>query len=297
MKLNATALFLVPVLIWGSTFFVIKFQLSKVDPALSVSYRFILAGIILLIYSKLKKLNLKFSPKEHCFILLQGIFLFGINYWLVYIAEERLISALVAVAFSTIIFLNILFGSIFLGRKVELKVFLGAVIGIGGTFLLFKNDLIDLNFEDLPAFHLAVCFTSVIVASLGNITSAYNQSNHLPVIQTNAFGMLYGGVGMGCIALTSGKPLVFDLSFEYISSLIYLAIFGSILAFGSYLTLIGKIGADRAAYVLIALPIIAVCLSILFEGYLISWQVFIGITLIIGGNLIVLRKKSARNIN
>ena len=111
MKVNVAMLFLIPALIWGSTFFVIKFQLGVVDPTWSVSYRFILAGVLLLIYSKWKKLNLTFTFRQHLFILLQGMFLFGLNYWLVYIAEKELVSALVAVAFSTIIFLNILFGT------------------------------------------------------------------------------------------------------------------------------------------------------------------------------------------
>lgn len=291
MKLNTGALFLIPALIWGSTFYVIKFQLGTVDPTWSVSYRFILAGIILLTFAKFKGLNLKFSGQQHRFILLQGILLFGMNYWLVYIAEQNLTSALAAVAFSTIIFLNIIFGSIFLKKKTEKKVFIGAIMGVGGTFLLFRNDLMGMELSELPIFHLIICFTSVVIASLGNITSAYNQSKDLPVIQTNAFGMLYGGITIGVIALISGKPLVFDPTFTYVSSLLYLSVFGSILAFGGYLTLIGKIGADKAAYVLIVIPVIAVVLSVLFEDYPLGWQVFVGILLILGGNVIVLNRR------
>ena len=291
MKLNTGALFLIPALIWGSTFFVIKFQLGEVDPNWSVSYRFVLAGLVLLLYSKLRGYNLKFTIAQHRFILLQGILLFGLNYWLVYIAEEKLVSALAAVAFSTIIFLNILFGTLFLGRKTERKVFYGAVLGIGGTFLLFRNDLSSIDIEELPIFHLVMCFLSVVIASLGNITSAFNQSKDLPVIQTNAFGMLYGGIVIGLIAIFTGKPLAFDWNQGYVLSLFYLSIFGSILAFGGYLTLIGKIGADKAAYVLIVIPVIAVFLSIVFEDYTFTWQVILGMLLILGGNVMVLKTK------
>lgn len=293
MKANTASLFAIPALIWGSTFFVIKFQLGVVDPTWSVSYRFILAGLILLFFSRFRGLNLSFSLSQHKFILLQGILLFGVNYWLVYIAEEVLVSALAAVAFSTIIFLNILFGSLFLKRKTESKVYVGAVMGFIGTFILFRTDLVRLDIEDLPIFHLLVCFVSVIVASLGNITSARNQANDLPVIQTNAFGMLYGGIVIGIIALFSGKEMTFDPTFEYIGSLAYLSIFGSILAFGAYLTLIGKIGADKAAYVLIMIPIIAVSLSIIFEDYPFGWEVLAGISLILAGNIVVLRKNKS----
>lgn len=291
MKLNVASLFAIPALIWGSTFYVIKYQLGVVDPTWSVSYRFVLAGIFLLLFAKIRKLNLSFSFAQHQFIFLQGILLFGINYLLVYIAEEKLTSALAAVAFSTIIFLNILFGTLLLKRTSEKKVFIGAILGVAGTFLLFRNDLMSIQFAELPFFHLGICFLSVVVASLGNITSAYNQSQSLPVIQTNAFGMLYGGLFIGTIALISGKPLIFDFSPEYTLSLVYLSVFGSILAFGSYLTLIGKIGADKAAYVLIIIPVIAVFLSILFEGYVFNAQVILGMALILGGNFIVIKKK------
>ncbi len=290
MRLNSSSLFLIPALIWGSTFFVIKFQLGVVDPTWSVSYRFILAGIILLTFSKAKKLNLKFTFKEHLRMVLQGAFLFGFNYWFVYIAEQELISALVAIMFSCIIFLNVFFGKIFLNKVAEKKVYFGAVLGILGTILLFKQELIGLRPEEIKTFHLSICFISVVIASLGNITSAFNQSKGLPVVQTNAFGMLYGGLIIGLIAFITGPPASLDLSFEYLSSLLYLSIFGSIIAFSAYLTLIGKIGADKAAYVLVVIPVIAVALSAIFEDYLLGWHVMLGMVLILAGNVIVLKK-------
>ena len=293
MRLNSASLFAIPAMIWGSTFFVIKFQLGSVDPTWSVSYRFILAGLLLLLFSRLRGLDLSFSVAQHKFMLLQGILLFGVNYWLVYIAEEVLVSALAAVAFSTIIFLNILFGAIFLKRTTESRVYVGAIMGFIGTFILFRTDLAHLTLDELPVYHLVICFVSVLVASLGNITSARNQAHGLPVIQTNAYGMLYGGLAIGIIALLSGKTISFDLSWAYVGSLAYLSIFGSILAFGAYLTLIGKIGADKAAYVLIVIPIIAVSLSIIFEDYPFGWEVFAGILLILAGNVVVLRKRKA----
>ncbi len=290
MRLNSATLFAIPTLIWGSTFFVIKFQLGSVASGWSVSYRFILAGFILLAYSRLKGLNLKFSFQEHRWILLQGSCLFGLNYWMAYTAEEVLISALVAIAFSSIIFMNILFGKLLLQREVDRKVFIGALLGVIGTLLLFQKELGAIEVNELPIFHLIVCFLSVLIASLGNITSARNQAKGIPVIQTNAFGMVYGGIIMAVISFSSGINPSFDTNTSYVWSLLYLAIFGSIFAFGAYLTLVGRIGADRAAYALVVLPVIAVTLSIFFEGYDFGWQVVAGVLLIIGGNIIVLRK-------
>ena len=290
MRLSSSVLFVIPALIWGSTFFVIKFQLGEVDPSWSVSYRFILASFILLIYSKIKQLNLRFSAIQHGRMLLQGSLLFGFNYWLVYIAEKELVSALVAIMFSCIIFLNVFFGKIILNKSAEKKVYIGALLGIAGTFLLFRQELLGLSEGGVDGFYLIICFISVVVASLGNIASASNQKIGLPVIQTNAFGMLYGGIIIGIVALISGAPISMDFGFDYLSSLIYLSVFGSIVAFGSYLTLIGKIGADKAGYVLLVIPVIAVTLSYIFEDFQLGWHVVGGMILILIGNIIVLRK-------
>jgi drug/metabolite transporter (DMT)-like permease len=287
-------LFLVPSLIWGSTWLAIKFQLRVVDPLVSVFYRFLLAAIILFAYCSIVGMNLRYSAKQHFFMALLGLLLFGVNYWLVYLAEIHLKSGLVAVVFSTIIFLNIFNGAIFLKSKIRLNVLLNSFLGFIGIALVFKGELIGFTFSGGESSALLLAGISVIIASFGNITSAYNQKNKLPVIQTNAFGMLYGSLLMLLLALVTGKSFTFDFSLPYISSLLYLAIFGSVIAFGSYLTLLGKIGADKSAYVTLVIPIIALILSTIFEDY--KWSTFalIGVLLITIGNYMILRKKPVK---
>ena len=242
-------LFLTPTLIWGSTWFVIKFQVGDVDPLFSVSYRFGIAGVIMLIVSKLWGLKLNFSFKEHRFILLQGLFLFGFNYWMVYTSELYLTSGLVGLVFSLLVFFNILNSRIFLKTPFELKVILGGFLGLAGTALVFWKDLSQFSVTDGKIIGLLLAITSTATASLGNIVSARNQKNGIPVISSNAFGMSYGALAMFLIAMISGKELSFEVNFSYIGSLLYLSILGSIVAFGAYLTLIGNIGASKAAYV------------------------------------------------
>jgi drug/metabolite transporter (DMT)-like permease len=284
-------LFSIPVLIWGSTWLAIKYQLGVVDPLVSVSYRFFLAAIILFTYCSITGMNLRYSVKQHLYIALQGLLLFGINYWLVYLAEVHLESGLVAVLFSTIVFFNIINGAIFLKSKIRLNVLLSSITGFIGISLVFKDELFGFTFSSAESSALLAGGISVVIASFGNITSAYNQKNKLPVVQTNAFGMLYGSLLMFLLALATGKSFNFDFSIFYIGSLVYLAIFGSIIAFTSYLTLLGKIGADKAAYVTLVFPIVALILSTLFEGYL--WDVYaiIGVILVTFGNFMVLKGK------
>jgi len=138
---------------------------------------------------------------------------------------------------------------------------------------------------------MGLCMAATYLASLGNIISARNQKHDLPIIQTNAYGMSYGALLMLVSAFLSGKTFCFDFSFSYVTALIYLAVFGSIVAFGCYLTLLGRIGADRAAYATLLFPIVALVISTVWEGYQWSLEAILGVALIMGGNLLMVSKK------
>lgn len=290
-KSNNLALFGIPVLIWGSTWYVITFQLGKVDPLLSVSYRFLIGAVLLLLFCIFTKRNLVFSAKEHLRIALQGTLLFGFNYWLVYQSEELINSGLVAVGFSTIIFFNIVFGAIFLKRKVVLKVLSGAILGLIGTSVIFKDELLKFDIGNDSVKGMLLCMLGVAVASLGNITSAKNSQLKIPVIQATAFGMGYGGLIMLMIALVLGKPVTFDTGNAYLLSLGYLIIFGSVIAFSAYLTLISRIGPDRAAYAIVLVPLVAVTISTLLEGFQFTVFTALGMLLLLFGNFLALSKR------
>ena len=288
-------LFSIPALIWGSTWYAIKFQLGSVDPLVSVSYRFILAGLILFGICIVTGKIMRFSFHEHFLMFLLGFSLFGLNYWFVYMAETGLTSGVVAVIFSLIIFFNIFFNVVLLKGKIKKDVVFAAILGVIGTILLFKNELksFSLNSEDIIV--LLFCFGGLISASLGNIISAYKQKKNIPVMQSNAFGMLYGGVSMFLIVLILGKPVTFDFSVEYTLSLVYLAVFGSVVAFSIYLKLLGEIGPDRSVYNALITPAIAMVISTIFEGY--RWNIFAfaGIAFLFAGNFIVLRFKTQKS--
>lgn len=283
-------LYLIPALIWGSTWFAITFQVGEVDPIVSVSYRFLLAGMILLGYSKIRKLNLGYTLSEHGFIFLQGLFLFGFNYWMVYLAEQTLTSGLVALIFSTMLFMNIFNSRIFLKNIIPWKVYGGATLGLVGIVMIFYRDLLNFSFSDAASIALLQAIGASYIASLGNIISARNQSAGLPVIQTNAIGMTYGALAMAAVALAAGYEFSYSPKLSYSLSLLYLAVFGSVFAFGAYLSLIGRIGASRAGYVQLVVPIIALLLSTIFENY--TWTItgIFGVVFIITGNFIVLER-------
>lgn len=294
MRIPNIILFLIPTFIWGSTWYVIKFQIGDTDPLFSVGYRFVIASIILLLYSKITKLNLRFSLRDHFFITLQGACLFGINYWFVYMAEEHLTSGLVAVIFSGLIFMNVFLNAIILKAPIRKSVILGGTIGAVGIFLIFKDELTGFNLSDQNFVAFLLAIASVVLASTGNILSAFNQKQKIPVIQTNAFGMLYGSILVMSIGLLTGKNFSIDWNFSYISSLMYLSVFGSIIAFTTYLNLLGKIGPDKAGYISLVMPVIALFISTLLEGYQWTSHGFVGLLFILGGIFLALQRKKRR---
>ncbi|WDP90432.1 MAG: DMT family transporter [Desulfobacter sp.] len=280
------------VLIWGSTWIGIKFQLGRVDPILSVAYRFSLAAVMLMIWCALRRLNMRFTLKEHLFMALQGLFLFALNYWLFYVSELYITSGLAAVIFSTVLIFNMINGAVFLKSPFDARIIVGGIFGLCGIVLVFKPEFHAFHWEDKALVGIAVAFAATLLASLGNIISARNQKNGLPVVQTNAWGMTYGALLMLAVASLSGKPFVLDLSLEYLGALVYLALFGSIVAFGCYLSLIGRIGADRAAYATLIFPIVALIISTIWEDYHWSSEAFAGVGLILCGNLFMMKKIS-----
>ena len=281
----------ITVLIWGSTWLGIKFQLGNVEPALSVAYRFALAALMLFVWCLTRRLPMRFSRADHFYIAMQGVFLFAFNYLLFYLAELQITSGLAAVVFSTIVVMNLLNGRFFLGTPIEMKVLFGGAMGMLGLILLFWPEMAAVNFSGPVIVGMLLSFAATYLASLGNIISARNQRRKLPVVQTNAFGMGYGSICMALVVIVSGAPITIDLSAPYLLSLAYLALFGSVIAFGCYLSLVGRIGPGRAAYTTLLFPVVALALSTFWEDYHWTLSGACGILLILCGNYLALAKK------
>jgi len=280
------------VLVWGSTWLAVTFQLGPVAPDLSVAYRFALAAALLLVFCVVSRRPLRYGARDHAFMALQGLFLFCLNYILTYMAILHLASGLVAVAFSTVVIMNILLAALLFGMPVRRAALLGAALGLIGMGLIFRREIAAFDLGTAGgALGLVLALAATLSASLGMMTSLGNHRRGLPVLQANAFGMAYGAALTLAIALARGAPLAFDTSPAYLASLLYLAVFGSIVAFGCYLTLQTRIGPDRAAYANVLVPIVALALSTLFEGFTWTVSALAGVVLVLLGNLLVLTRR------
>lgn len=289
--MSNSVLYGLTVAIWGSTWLAIEYQLGVVAPEISIVYRYGLAAAVLFLYCFIRGLSLTFNVKQHVWFLFLGLLLFCLNYVFAYRAQVHITSALAAIAFSTMLWMNLILSRIVFGTRAGGRVIFGAFLGISGLLVIFSPEIGEVSISDSVLYGALLAWLGALTASVGNMVSQAAQKAALPVVQANAWGMLYGAILTGLIAFAQGHEYRFDATFTYIASLLYLAVFGSVVAFGAYLTLLGRIGAHRAGYATVMFPVVALILSILFEGLSLSTTIVFGTSLVLLGNLLVLKEK------
>lgn len=292
-SLSTLNLYFTCVLIWGSTWIAITFQLGTVAPEASVFYRFLLASLLLFAFCKARKLNLAFSARQHALMAMQGVLMFSLSYIMVYYAEAHVVSGLVAVGYSASPLLNMLGVRLLYGTPLSLRVTLGALLGMGGIALVFWPEFSALAGDSKVVLGAAYTALAVVISAVASTLVTRNTQNALPVWQTMAWGMLYGSICSLAIIVATGKSLHFAWTVPYVASLLYLTVFGSVLAFAAYYTLLARIGAGRAGYIGVMVPVIALFISALFEGFRWHALTWAGVALSLAGNVIILRKPGA----
>jgi drug/metabolite transporter (DMT)-like permease len=289
---SAPALFAIATLIWGSTWLAITFQLGAVAAEISVAYRFALAALVLAIWCRATGRSLAFTRRDHAFLAAQGVLMFGANYVAIYEAERYLTSGLVAVLFSTIVFTNPIGMRIVYGVPIAHRTLFAAALGVAGVVLLFLPELLTVQSSVSVAIGIAFGLAGTLLATGGNLIAVRNHEARVGVLEGTVWGMAWGAATAALIALVTGAPWTFDARPAYVLSLAYLAVFGSIVAFGAYLTRIKRVGVALASYTGVATPVIAVLLSTLFEGFAWTWTAVLGVALAAAGNYIALKRDS-----
>ncbi|HEX4884266.1 MAG TPA: EamA family transporter [Casimicrobiaceae bacterium] len=290
-RASIPALFAVATIIWGSTWLAIKFQLGVVAPGVSVAYRFALAAIVLALWCAATGRGLALPLRAHAWMAAQGVTLFGLNYVAVYEAERHAASGLVAVVFSTIVFMTPLGARLAFRTPVSRRTLAGAALGVSGVALLFLPALRDASHDGSVAVGIGWAFVATAIAAVGNLVSLRMQRDRLPVLPSAAWGMGYGALVAAAGAVATGTPWTFDTSAAYVASLAYLAVFGSVAAFAAYLTLLQKAGPGPASFVGVSTPVLAMVLSTAFEGYAWTWGAVAGVALAVVGNALALRAR------
>jgi drug/metabolite transporter (DMT)-like permease len=277
------------VAIWSTTWIAITFQLGTVAPEISVFYRFFLASALLFAWCALRRLPLRFGWREHAWLALFGVASFGVGYVFVYRAEQFVVSGVVAVGYSASPLLALLGTRAFFGQPMQRTVGAASLLGIAGIALVFYPELALLDSGTEGARGAMFTALAVLTSSAGGLVAHRNQRARLPLWQTMAWSMLYGSLVSLAIGLASGKALEFLATPAYVASLLYLSVFGSIVAFAGYLTLLRNIGPARAGYIGVMVPVAALFISAAFEGFRFHALTWAGIALSLAGNVLILR--------
>lgn len=274
------------VLIWGTTWIAIKWQTGVVAPPVSIAFRFILASIVMLAIVRMTGRPMRPPRAAWRLLFAQGLALFCCNFLCFYYAEQIVPSGLVAVVFSTAPLFNAVNGRLFMGRALQPSAILGALLGLVGILFLFAPQVADHAGDKTMWLGLAITLVGTMCFSAGNLLSSRMQSMGLHPSVTNGWAMLIGASVLTLGSLAAGFSFQPEWTPRYFGALLYLAVPGSVIGFTTYLTLVGRIGPERAAYCTVLFPFVALAVSTVFEGYRWSAPAVIGLALVVLGNLV-----------
>ncbi|MCJ8324746.1 MAG: DMT family transporter [Rhizobiales bacterium] len=284
-------LYIAMVFTWGSSWLAIAWQISDVSPIVSVFYRFALAAIIMFPMMKLWGKIQKTVAVDHLFFAAQGWCLFSFNFICFYYASHYIVSGLIAIIFSLATILNVLNSLIIYKELPAASIKWGILFGTMGLVLIFWQDILGVELDVDVLKGVGLTFIGVYFFSLGNMITVRNNKRGIGAITSTSYGVVYGSVMLFLICLALGLEFKLEFSFTYLGSLIFLSLIATIFGFTAYFNLIERLGASRAAYILVITPLVALGLSTIFENYLWSNAAIIGVLFIALGNAIVQFKK------
>lgn len=282
-------LYAVTVFVWGTSWIALKAQLGEVSPEVSTLWRFLLAAPLMWLWALARGDTLAYPAADHRRFAAAGALMFSSNFVLFLYGGQYLPSGLLAVVFSLVSILNLLLGAAFLGQPIMPRVAVGGVLGAAGIALLYSPQIAG-GFERGALVGLAFCLAGTLSFCAGNLVSTAIQRRGVPLLAATAWGMTYGVAALAAIVLVRGQPLIVEWTPRYLGATLYLALFASVVAFASYLTLLRRIGAARAGYATVLFPIVALAVSTLVEGYRWTLAAILGAALALAGNVLVLRR-------
>ncbi|MGA0546280.1 DMT family transporter [Brevundimonas sp. VNH65] len=276
-------------LIWGTTWYAITFQLGVVDPLVSVVWRFAIAAGVLFLVCLVIRRPIRLTRSQHLAALGQGGLAFALSYACVYAAEEKITSGVVAVAFASMALMNLVLFRVVVGQKAAGRVWLGAALGAGGVLVLTGGELLGARLGPDASTGVALALLASVASTVGNYFAWRGQSLGAMVLPSTAWAMAYGSLLLTIVGLATGVEWRFDLSLTYVGSLLYLAIFGSVIAFVLYFSLARSRGFTLASYIGALTPIIAMTVSVLFENARFGWPALVGLALVVLGQFLIVR--------
>lgn len=284
--------FIIVTLIWSSTWIVIRDQLAAVPPSWSVSYRFLLAGIGMGLFALFRGVPLRLPLRGMLFAAMLGLAQFVLNFNFVYRAEHYLTSGVVAIVYALLLIPNSIMAWIIFRQPVSRAFIAGSLVAVAGIAMLLLREYRTASVApDAVLLGVALSVAGLLSASAANVMQGMDMARRLPMVTVLTWAMLLGSAMDAIYAwATVGGP-VMDWRPGYLLGVAWLGIAGSVVTFPLYFTLIQRIGAGRAAYTSVLIPVIAMLISTLWEGYRWTPLAAGGAALAIVGMAIALRSK------
>jgi drug/metabolite transporter (DMT)-like permease len=286
--------FILVTLIWSSTWIVIRDQIGSVPASWSVCYRFLLAGVAMAIFAKMRRVPLGIGPAGLLFATALGVAQFVMNFNFVYRAEHFLTSGVVAVLYAMLLIPNSIFAWLIFRQPVSRAFIGGSVVAVTGIILMLLHEYRGATVRpEAVLLGAAFSIAGLLSASAANVMQGMQIARRLPMVAVLTWAMLIGAALDAGLALATVGPPMFDTRPAYLLGVAWLGIAGSVVTFPLYFSLIQRMGAGRAAYTSVLIPVIAMLISTLVEGYRWSPLAISGALLAVAGMAIALRAKAA----
>jgi drug/metabolite transporter (DMT)-like permease len=277
------------VLFWGLSWGALRYQVGVVAPEISGLWRFLIAAPAMLAIGALRGERFAYGIATHARFAMLGLTMFCVNFVMIYYAVKYVSTGLIATAFSLAALVNVALGALILRAPVDSRVAIGGLFGVGGVALMFGPEVFGSHLGSGALIGFALSMICTVSFSFGNIVSVGLQRRGVPVFVASGYAMLYGCAMLALESVLRGHPFIVEWTPGYFISLLYLGLFASVIAFACYFTLLNRIGADRAGYVTVLMPIVALTSSTFAEGYAWTLPAAVGIVAVIAGNVLVLR--------
>lgn len=275
--------------IWGTTWYAITLQLGAVDPVASIVWRFGLAAVLIFAGCLVTRRSLKLTRAQHLAALGQGVFAFSISYSFTYAAEGRIASAVVAVIFASLAFLNLILFRVAARQRSAMAAWGGALLGVVGVAVLSGSEVLSGGLSEASAAGVGFAFTAVIASAFGNYFAWRGQAAGSAVIPSTAWAMAYGTIMLALYGVATGVEWSIEPTATYLGSLVYLSVFGSVIAFVVYFGIARTRGYALASYISALTPPIAMLVSVLFENARFGWLALAGLALVLAGQVLMIR--------
>ena len=281
-------LFAICVVVWGTTWHAITYQLYDFSAEVGVAVRFALAGASLLALCRWRGVPLAYSLADHRALALQGVFLYGVSYVCVYHAERFVPSGLVAVGYSASPLLAGIGAALLFGAALSRRFVLGGVLGVCGVIVIFWTEITRASGGERAELGALLTVASVLLSAVGSLTASRNRRRGVALLPAMGFGMLYGALAAALVALAFGRSVALQTAPSWWLSLAYLAFAGSVLTFACFLTLQDRVGVGATGTVGVMTPLLALVVSMAFEGFRPDGRTAVGVALAIAGNALML---------